>query len=174
MEIISINYFAVFNQYIHQQFLKKTCLFLPFTIWEFSFMLVSLILQYPVYQNSFGLVSSIIGAHSMGKLEMMNSLLDKYPWTNDQEGLFNNQMLRNYAQMPQYSFHCTDKNGKNTQGKRQPIWVGNATGIFGYPTPLIRAPPSLNHRKDTFPFKSNFHDLLKLIFHSSWIGWNVH
>ena len=135
-------------------------------------MLVWLILQYPLDPNSFALVSSIIGAHSMGKLNKRNSGFDKYPWTNDQEGLFNNQMLRNYAQRPQYSFHCSGMN--KTLGKRQPIWVGNATGIFGYPTPLIRAPPSLNHRKDTRLIKSNFHDLLKLIFHSSWIGRNVH
>jgi len=66
------------------------------------------------------------GAHSMGKLNKRNSGFDKYPWTNDQEGLFNNQMLRNYAQRPQYSFHCSGMN--KTLGKRQPIWVGNATG----------------------------------------------
>ena len=68
----------------------------------------------------------------MGRLDMRNSALAKYPWTNDQEGMFNNEMLRNYAQKPQYFFYC-DENLK-------PHWIGNATGIFGYPTPLLEHP----------------------------------
>ena len=64
----------------------------------------------------------------MGKLDPRNNRFrSKYNWCQDQATLFNNQMLRNYAQMPQYYFYCSKNN--------DPIWVGNATGTVRYPIP---------------------------------------
>ena len=56
----------------------------------------------------------------MGRLNPSNSQL-KYPWTESQTTLFNNQNLRNYASMPQYYTVCS---------KNKWVAIGNSTGIF--------------------------------------------
>ena len=57
----------------------------------------------------------------MGRLNPANSHL-KYPWTESQVGLFNNQNLRNYASMPQYYTFCSKGN--------KWVAIGNSTGMF--------------------------------------------
>ena len=55
MEVILNNSFCFFSQHIYQHFLKKFSI-QPFIMWEFSFLLVSLILNHPVWlKGTYGL-----------------------------------------------------------------------------------------------------------------------
>ena len=72
----------------------------------------------------------ITGAHSVGNLERENSQF-KYAWVEGQEGMLNNQQLRNYASLPEkYSFCRKAIRGDDNRKEDTMVWIGNSTGTY--------------------------------------------
>lgn len=73
------------------------------------------------------------GAHSVGRFNPENSF-NIYRWTRKQERILNNQLIRHYAERPQYFYECVNgeplKIGDAYGNKSNTSWIVSCRGNF--------------------------------------------